>query len=153
MNLQKKNEILEKSPHFLSTTFSVTRSSALWASALAHLSGGIFTEIFVEQKIQSKLCTRQNWFIFKFNNAFNMHFYMFLWLFFWIGRWTHNEVPWVSAIGHWLWREPPQISGIRWWKINNEISIIVYHSNTIPYMDVSKNSGTPKWMVYKGKPY
>ena len=21
------------------------------------------------------------------------------------------------------------------------------------YMDVSKNSGTPKWMVYNGKPY
>ncbi len=21
------------------------------------------------------------------------------------------------------------------------------------YMDVSKNSGTPKWMVYSGKPY
>ena len=23
----------------------------------------------------------------------------------------------------------------------------------LPYMDVSKNRGTPKWMVYNGKPY
>ena len=22
-----------------------------------------------------------------------------------------------------------------------------------PYMDVSKNIGTPKWMIYNGKPY
>ncbi len=22
-----------------------------------------------------------------------------------------------------------------------------------PYLDVSKNKGTPKWMVYNGKPY
>ena len=25
--------------------------------------------------------------------------------------------------------------------------------NDPPYMGVSKNSGTPKWMVYNGKPY
>ena len=28
-----------------------------------------------------------------------------------------------------------------------------YHQGSIPYMGVSKNRSTPKWMVYNGKPY
>ena len=29
----------------------------------------------------------------------------------------------------------------------------MFQVSTNQYMGVSKNSGTPKWMVYKGKPY
>ena len=28
-----------------------------------------------------------------------------------------------------------------------------YEFETLTHMGVSKNNGTPKWMVYKGKPY
>ena len=37
----------------------------------------------------------------------------------------------------------PQINGSTWWLWNEAIQ----------YIGVSKNSGTPKWMVYNGKPY
>ena len=32
-------------------------------------------------------------------------------------------------------------------------SVAKFHSATQGYVDVSENNGTPKWMVYNGKPY
>ena len=34
----------------------------------------------------------------------------------------------------------------------NSVTYVMYVSMCV-YMGVSKNIGTPKWMVYKGKPY
>ncbi len=36
-----------------------------------------------------------------------------------------------------------------WWELYNTFNLL----RLIWYMDVSKNTGTPKWMVYNGKPY
>ena len=43
------------------------------------------------------------------------------------------------ALGKYFWRDPPYID----WKV----------SYIYIYMDVSRNSGTSKWMVCSGKPY
>ena len=37
--------------------------------------------------------------------------------------------------------------------VSMESCLTVQAQNFQAYMDVSKNRGTPKWMVYHGKPY
>ena len=57
--------------------------------------------------------------------------------------------------GKWLYRHPifevtlPPKKCTRWGfpLVLDRVTVL------ISYMDVSENSGTPKWMVYNGKPY
>ena len=57
---------------------------------------------------------------------------------------------WVEVpFGQWLWQELFQAILTRvlqktWTKLKQSLFV---------YMGVSKNRGTPKWMVYNGKPY
>ena len=60
-----------------------------------------------------------------------------------------------------VWRFPGEISGIWlriWYLMVFFLSCLVYQNiacfvEGINDMGVSKNRGTPKWMVYNGKPY
>ena len=45
--------------------------------------------------------------------------------------------------------KPERLANRRWSEVFEVYTLYMYES----YMGVSKNRGTPKWMVFNGKPY
>ena len=61
-----------------------------------------------------------------------------------------NNIPYIECLGWFIWAICKTLG---WHSIAGSGSGIVEKSQYNGYMDVSKNKGNPKWMVYNGKPY
>ena len=74
-----------------------------------------------------------------------------------IGRWLHASVTHKAPFSSISWQPHMLCLPCKMWrnkkKSSSELSCLTTKHRSYSYMGVSKNTGTPRWMVYNGNPY